>query len=317
MILRRIVIVSLVFVVSGFAMVLHAAQISGESPTPGTTGDTGIMEWVYGCEESPPKPLMAGTVEANARWTDSAPPNMTVQQIAIGTAELLPSPPARLSLARLEYFPHSGTPTRQATGPLLYVVESGAIDIFRSGERTRLGPGAFASVQLDQRYAFVNDSSVPARLLRLTLTPPDTTDEPVIRVKNITSTPGPQLTPPTRTLLFYGDIDVLSLEPVDLFIACVTWKPTLEEVPTYGVTGPVGLKLLEGKLRVDEQRMLTAGGCTLYEPGVLHRLQPVDGVASGLLFGVLATGQNLWTPLTDEATFTTELSSDVSCGDLP
>lgn len=315
MIFRLLLMACVTLAACGVSFSVSAANAGSPENVPAPLSGVGMLDTLDSCQDPGPNPYTAGTAVPQDRLTIGAPPGLVLTPMAIASAERLPFPPGHLTLARLEYRANTGTTTRKASGPLLFVVEAGAIEIFRTGERTRLGPGAFALVQLDQRFAFVNDSSEPATLLRLALTPVDGTDEPVADFISITPTPGPALMPPDRTWLFRSELPEFPPEPVDLFIACSLWTSSLGNDSMHRFAGPVGLKMLEGALSIDEDTTLAASGCALFEPQDAYRLRPGDDPPGGLLFGVFPKEQGLWLPATEGTADAHELGFGVSCGD--
>jgi mannose-6-phosphate isomerase-like protein (cupin superfamily) len=228
-----------------------------------------------------------------------------VRPVAAALADLPPDR-LRLILKEIAFEPGAGANTRSAGGPLLYVVIEGEISIYLGGELQVLAPGASTLVAMDETYAIRNRSSALTRVLRLSLAPPDQEDREVAEI--LTPEPATPLgTPsagPAQRLLFSVDLPAQAGQAWLLFVACLVWQETAIATDVLSHPGPVGLRLLDGRVDVvlsDEPRHLPAGGCRYLPPNVPHQLVSTEGKPIVVAFGAIRDGEALWAPVTDEA----------------
>jgi quercetin dioxygenase-like cupin family protein len=215
--------------------------------------------------------------------------------LALGRADRLPNPPARLQLTRLALAPGAGSDTFTAAGPILFYAVEGTTTVYVRGQPTSVGPGASALVQLGQLYALANGGAMPATLLRLAVAPRDASDVPVGNVIHETPIPRtPVSGPPTSAQLVRGDLVEVPPAPSSLFLACLRWEAAEADLGYRRHPGPVGLRVEQGALLVDEGVTLPEAGCALFQRDGPHRLRAGDPLPVLLLFGAVPEGQDLW-----------------------
>jgi hypothetical protein len=265
----------------------------------------------------------SSTLTAAISPAPGQPDGISLSLLADGAADHLPPPPARLFLSRISLGPGTSVDTQAAAGPILYYVEAGTVAIIIAGDPVTYGPSQAVLVPMDELYALVNPSGTdPASLLRLAVTPTSVESVPVadflippsVDVSTISTAPNAPPSQSTSTLLFRADLTVLPSSPFRLLLACAVWTAPPDPATSASFSGPVGFRLVSGTLLLAEDRQIGETGCTVFEPGQTLTVGPGDQPPSGVLFGLLPAGQDLWQAAGSGST--TGSVVNISCGSI-
>jgi hypothetical protein len=259
--------------------------------------------------------------------TNGAPAGLTLEPLASYSLEdaRVPSFPARMTLARQQFPAQTWSGVWRALGPVLLVVEEGAVTLSQEGQLQRLAAGDSALVQRDQFFGIINYAAAPAKLLRLAIALLSSPDLPVsvppAQIVTIIRVPEPLPTasPPARTWLFQTVVPWRPVDPLRLFVARAAWDEAPTEPSLLRHPGWVGLVVVEGSLRVDDAVTLPSGGCRLAPPRAPYRASAGDDAPTALIFGLIPEDQALWLP-SEDASSASPLSNDVPdiiCGEGP
>jgi hypothetical protein len=265
----------------------------------------------------------SSTLTATMPPASGQPGGISLSPLADGEIDQLPPPPARLFLSRISLGPGTTVATQAAAGPILYYVEAGTVSIIIAGDPVTYGPSQAALVPMDELYALVNPSGTdPVSLLRLAVTPTSVVSVPVadflvpppVDVSSISTAPNAPPSQSTSALLFRADLNVLPPQPFRLLLACAAWTAPPDPASSVSFSGPVGIRIVSGTLLLGEDRKIGETGCTLFEPGQALSVGPGDQPPSGVLFGLLPAGVDLWQAAPSESP--TGSVVNVSCGSI-
>lgn len=265
-------------------------------------------------QASPTGPIAA---EAMAVVETGVPQGLTITPLAVSRASHLPTAPSTLQVSQLVLPPGAGADTRSAAGPILFYMEAGAVTFFANGVAIPATAGDTIIIDKDEYYTLENDGGEAATLLRLGVAPDDAGD---IRIAIFDSPQGIQPTQtttlPQSQLLVRAAIAPVLTNAAWLILACVTLPAPHLAITGVHHPGPAGLWVAAGPLGIQPDRVLPAGGCTVFAAQVPHDLRSLDTSAAALLFAVVPDGGQLWTGDATAAAPVSVPFDDLECGDL-
>jgi hypothetical protein len=265
----------------------------------------------------------SSTLAATMPPAPGQPDGISLSPLAEGETNQLPPPPARLFLSRISLGPGTTVDTQAAAGPILYYVEAGTVSIVIAGEPVTYGPRQAVLVPMDELYALVNPSGTdPVSLLRLAVTPTSVESVPVadflippsVDVSSISTAPNAPPSESTSTLLFRADLNVLPPRPFRLLLACAAWTAPPDPGTAASFPGPMGVRIVSGTLLLGGDRKIGETGCTIFASGQPLSAGAGDQAPSGILFGLLPAGADLWQPVGGGSS--TGSVVNVSCGSI-
>ena len=243
----------------------------------------------------------SATLAGAAASDGESPAGFVLNPLGEGQIDRVPSPPVRLQLTRLSFEPRSDTGQREATGPIIYYVESGELSIAVGGKLAQYQPGASTFVPMDEIYQVVNAADEAASVLGVALADPDAKVFPVANVLPLPTPSGMgeslSAKNATSTVLFQADLDTLPDLPTRLFLACAAWTMPPDPSDALAPSGPVGLRVTSGTFLRDDRHPIREAGCIFFAQGDVHATGAGDVIPSGVLFGILPVGQSLWQPV--------------------
>lgn len=279
-------------------LAIVASLVGGAAVPRGAAGQEAATELPSACSlgsggETAPPAVAAPEIAV------APPPGLALGVLAAHRADDLPrlEPSLVFAVRHLILQPGAESAVRRASGPLLFYVERGAVEVAVGGRPTPTATGASVLVATDQQYGLLNSSPEPVSLLRLSLQPPG--KETIVGTGDMLEViPGEiDLEEPERIAsrqLLWGEIGLPPAGGTVLFLACLSWQDAAADAGEVGHPGPVGLLVLDGRLRLGEADELAAGDCLVFQPRAAHRPRAGEPPPVVLLVGAVPVGQQLW-----------------------
>jgi len=99
-----------------------------------------------------------------------------------------------------------------------------------------------------------------------------------------------------------------------LLLACAAWTAPPDPGTAASFPGPMGVRIVSGTLLLGGDRKIGETGCTIIASGQLLSAGADDQAPSGILFGLLPAGADLWQPVGGGSS--TSSVVNVTCGSI-